>query len=635
MPNHKNHQDAAAYLAAIIDSSEDAIISTNLDGLITSWNKTSERLFGYLAEEAVGQHITLIIPTDRHDEEYLCVGKVKKGLRVEHLETVRQAKDGSLLDISLTVSPIKNGEGQIIGASKIARDITALKKAEQASAYLAAIVESSDDAIISKNLEGVVTSWNKGAERIFGYAAEEAIGRHISFLFPPELLDEEFAILGKIKSGQRIEHFKTVRVARDGRKVDVSLTVSPILDVQGRVIGASKIARDISRQKLAEELILDNARRKDEFLANMSHELRSPMNVVVGVADLLRLSDTLPEQEKEYVRILRQSADNLMALINDLLDFSKLESGSLELEEIEFSLPEIIDRAASVARLKTREKDLEIKISFTTVLNSHFMGDPFRIQQILTNLLDNAVKFTKTGMVEISVGGEKAGNNQTLVTIHVTDTGVGIPDDKIPTIFDKFSQADASTTRKYGGSGLGLSICRALTEKMGGKISVRSKVGIGTTFMLAIPLKNGKHGTVIEPDAPAGRGERKDVLVVEDSPPNVVVVTAMLDRFGHNYDVATNGLEAVRKFQQGDYGVVLMDLQMETMDGFESTARIRAYEQEKGLTKTPIVAMTAHVFEKDKQKCTEAGMDGFIPKPFNPDFLKLTISRYISESRET
>ncbi len=246
-------------LAAIVGCSEDAIISKNLDGTITSWNKGAERIFGYSEEEAVGKNITLIIPQDRRDEEATILARLRRGERIDHFETGRVRKDGSPVDISLAVSPVKDAEGRVIGASKVARDITERKRVERATGLLAAIVDSSEDAIISKSLDGLITSWNEGAERIFGYSAEEAVGQHISLIIPPDRRDEEVNILERLRRGERIEHFETVRASKDGRPVDVSLTISPVKDAAGRVIGASKVARDITERKRIEQALAERA----------------------------------------------------------------------------------------------------------------------------------------------------------------------------------------------------------------------------------------------------------------------------------------------------------------------------------------------------------------------------------------
>jgi PAS domain S-box-containing protein len=625
--------EAREYLAAIINSSDDAIISKDLNGTITSWNPAAERIFGYTADEAVGKHISLIIPPENLREEDHILGSIKQNKRIDHFETFRRRKDGSLVNISVTVSPIRNIEGIVIGASKVARDITAVKEAERASAYLSAIIESSDDAIISKDLNGFITSWNKSAERIFGYRAEEVIGRHITLIIPVERLPEEDKILTTLKTGDRVDHFETVRRSKDGRLVPVSLTVSPIRDAAGNIIGASKISRDISERIKAEADLQESSMKKDEFLANMSHELRTPMNAVIGLSHLLLKMD-LPEKATKFVNTLKLSADNLMDLINDLLDFAKIESNSVEMEMVEFNLAEQVEKAISVTNVKAQEKDLKLYVNYEPSLNRYYIGDPLRIHQALMNLLSNAIKFTDKGSIEVDIGGKaNAGEAVTVVTIKVIDTGIGIAADKLETIFDKFSQADSSITRRYGGSGLGLAISKAFIEKMGGAIRVDSQPGIGTTFTVTLPLRNTEKPSSIESfsahAAPIVPQHTKHVLLVEDYEPNVMVASAMLEQLGYNYEVAANGFEALRKFVHGHYDVILMDVQMHELDGLEATRRIRKMEKEKDLTRTPIVAMTAHVREQDKDKCFEAGMDDFIPKPFDPLALSQKISRYI------
>jgi len=251
----------ADLLAAIVDSSDDIIISKNVDGFITSWNKSAERILGYTAEEAVGQHLTLIVPEERFDEETEILARIRRGERVDHFETVRRKKNGSLIDLSLTISPIKDKAGAIVGASKVARDISERRREESAKNLLAAIVESSDDAIISKNLDGVITTWNKAAERMFGYTRDEAVGQSILLLIPEDRRGEEDSILAEIRRGERVDHFETLRRRKDGTLLDVSLTISPVRNADGRVIGASKIARDIRVAKKAEEMLRESEER--------------------------------------------------------------------------------------------------------------------------------------------------------------------------------------------------------------------------------------------------------------------------------------------------------------------------------------------------------------------------------------
>jgi PAS domain S-box-containing protein len=265
----KRAEIATQRLAAIVDSSDDAIISKDLDGTINSWNSAAERLFGYTAEEVIGKSVTILIPQDRQDEESFIIGRIRRGERVDHYETVRRRKDGNLIDVSLTVSPVRDMQGGIIGASKIARDITQRSRDVEAALLLASIVESSDDAIISKDLDGTITSWNKGAERVFGYMAEEIIGKNIKVLIPPEYQKEEETIIERVRRGQRIEHYETIRQRKHGSLINVSLTISPLKNAQGEIIGASKIARDITERKRSEAQITLLAREAEHRAKNI------------------------------------------------------------------------------------------------------------------------------------------------------------------------------------------------------------------------------------------------------------------------------------------------------------------------------------------------------------------------------
>lgn len=498
-PNPASAEEAALLLSAIVDSSDDAIISKNLDGIITSWNRSAERLFGYQSIEAIGQSIaTLLIPMDRQEEELDILARLRRGERVDHFETKRKRRDGSLLDLSLTISPVRNASGEIIGASKIARDITEAKLSERAHLLLSAIVDSSDDAIISKDLEGVITSWNKSAQRLFGYTAEEAIGQSIAtLLVPMDRQQEEPEILAKLRRGERVDHFETKRKRKDGRLLDISLTISPIRSPSGKIIGASKIARDVTEQIQTQQALReanDKAeaanRAKSQFLATMSHEIRTPMNGIIGMTELVLDTNLAPDQ-RDYLTSVRISADSLLKVIDDILDFSKMEAGKMEIENVRFDLRGHLEEIIKAMAVQARGKGLSLVLAMDPAVPTMVLGDPIRLRQIIVNLVGNAIKFTDRGKVTLDVSLDGWSGDRMNLCFVVEDSGIGIPVEKQALIFEAFSQEDNSTTRRYGGTGLGLAISMNLVKAMHGRLWVDSEVGKGSRFHFTIGLEPG------------------------------------------------------------------------------------------------------------------------------------------------
>lgn len=501
-----------------------------------------------------------------------------------------------------------------------------------AASYLAAIVESSHDAIISKTLDGVIVSWNKSAERLFGYSAAEAIGQHISLIIPSDRMQEEAVIIQKIKNGQSIEHFETVRMKKDGEFVDISVTISPVINNEGIIVGASKIARNIAERKRAEEEMRDFVQRRDDFVANVSHELRTPMNAVVGITNILMDSKPLTSTQSHYLETLKVSADNLLALINDVLDFSKLEHDAIFLEEIKIDLRSLVKKIHVIGNFRAKEKGIKLNIHYNNDVADCFIGDPLRIHQIVNNLVTNALKFTEKGSVDIHVSKLVGRTGSDGVVIQVKDTGIGIAPERCNAIFEKFNQGDSSIARRYGGSGLGLSICKSLVACMKGEISVESEVGVGTTFTVSLPLKSVAKplGENLVQDDEMYSQRHRNILLVEDHESNALVVSILLEEEGLTYDIANNGLDALRKFKKTQYDVILMDIQMPELDGIDATRSIRKIEREEDLNPTPIIAMTAHVMERDKDQCLSAGMNDFLSKPFERQNLLQKISNFMN-----
>ncbi len=406
-----------------------------------------------------------------------------------------------------------------------------------------------------------------------------------------------------------------------------------VKDDAGQILRWYGTSTDIQDLVDAREQAENANRAKTDFLTNMSHEIRTPMNAVIGIANILELSAPLTSRQQEYIKTLQVSADSLLSLINDLLDIAKIEAGSFELEQIPTSLTKLMADAGSIIALRAQEKNITFNMECRCGRDVLFVGDPARMRQVIMNLCANAVKFTEKGGVRVIVSNPPSGKpGMEHIVVEVIDTGIGIPPEKLDAIFQKFVQADTSITRRYGGTGLGLTITRTLAEMMGGTVTATSEPGNGSTFRAEFLLPAAVDGTVVGGMAQEGPFEvpvpadiaKPRVLLVEDYAPNVLVATTFIEEFGFDVDVANNGLEALNKiFAPGArYVAVLMDVQMHGMDGLEATRNVRKTELEKGLRRIPIIGMTAHALAGDRERCLAAGMDDYLPKPFNPSSLR-------------
>ena len=479
----QDRDQPAARLAAIVESSDDAIISKDLNGYVTSWNAAAERMFGYTAGEIIGRHITTIIPAARRAEEDYVLSRIRAGIRIEHFETVRCRNDGTLIEVSLTVSPIRADDGTIIGASKIARDIGDRRLTERDAQRLAAIVASSDDAIVSKDLNSTILTWNAAAEEIFGYSAEEAIGHHIGMIIPGDRLGEEDEVMAQIRAGHGVRHFETVRRRKDGALLDISLTVSPIRAHSGAIIGASKIARDITQEKALRRAASEISRVKDEFLATLSHELRTPLNTLLGYTQMMQTGALDPAAMAKALDAMTRNGQALVGLVNDVLDASRIVTGQMRLQLGPIDLAAVLEEAIETIRPTTMAKGLQLEVSVERDLMVN--GDPDRLRQAFWNLLSNAAKFTPSGT--LAVRGWRQGRH---VRVDVEDTGVGISAGALPRVFERFWQADSTHTRDQGGLGLGLSLVRYFVELHGGHITAHSEgTGRGARFEITLPMR--------------------------------------------------------------------------------------------------------------------------------------------------
>jgi PAS domain S-box-containing protein len=630
-----DHAVQLARLAAIVQSSDDAIVSKTLDGLIVSWNAGAERLFGYRPEEIIGKSITAIIPPELHGEERDILDRLRRGERIDHFETIRVRKDGRRVQLSITVSPIRDASGTIVGASKIARDIGLQKNAERTAAQLAAIVESSDDAIVSKSLDGRIQSWNAGAERIFGYTAEEAVGQSITLVIPKELYAEERHIIERVRRGERVEHFDTMRVTKNGRRIPVSLTVSPVRDPRGTVIGASKIARDISERRRAEEALQKSQqalheanRRKDEFMALLAHELRNPLAPIRYALATARKCDRTAEQQRRAEEIIERQVAHMSRLLDDLLDVSRITRGTLELKLADTELTVALGTAIEAARpfLDAKRHQLSLDLPKQAV---RLVADSVRLAQAFSNLLINAAKYTDFGgRIELRAAQV---DNEVIVSVH--DNGMGISTEMMPRLFTMFAQDSAVVDHSEGGLGIGLALTRGVVDLHGGRVEARSDgPGRGSEFIVTLPVGAGKLAQTdaeVDQEVPlAGGGLR--VLVVDDNRDAADSCSTLLELSGHSVKAAYTGREALAIAAKIRPHVVVTDIGLPDIDGYEVAAKIRAAPWGRRMV---LVAVTGWGQESDRQRAFSTGFSHHLTKPIDPDMLESLLQSLSAELR--
>lgn len=601
-----------AQLAAIVESSEDAIISTDLSGLILTWNESAERVYGYSIEEACGRKMNFLLPPGLEREDDQILDQVSRGQRVEHFETTRVRKDATTIQLSLTISPIRDRTGSVVGASHVARELTERRRLEAANAQLAAIVEFSEDAIVSKDLNGTIQTWNYGAERLYGYSAEEAIGHNIGFLLPPDRLTEEQEILARLRRGERVQHFEASRLRKDGRVIDVSLSISPIRDARGVITGASHIGRDITEQKQFEQQMQQTQRLESlgVLAGGIAHDFNNLLTGIIGNASLM--SETLPvlDPNRRFLDDMTLAAERAADLTRQLLAYSgrgQFVVGPVNVSELVSEISTLVN--ASIPKSVALRLELDKGIP-------PIKADRSQIQQLVMNLIINAAESVgehRPGTVLVKTGTQQLDEQAIRVAfpavelrpgnyiyLEVRDDGSGMSPEILARIFDPFF------TTKFTGRGLGLAAATGIVKAHHGAICVHSTPGRGSTFKVFFPVAEG----ISEADSDGGK---TTILVVDDEEFVRKVAQSTLQNEGYRVLLAADGKEAVELFRRksASIALVILDLTMPVMGGNEALRQMRAINPE-----AVIVLSSGYGEAEATKRFGNESLDGFIQKPY-------------------
>ena len=651
----------------LLDNTPAMVFLKDSQGRYTMVNKAYEAMLGEEFGCPIGKRDRDILP--RHQ-----LGPVEREeqMVLEHGMTVRKertlhCRGGREVTLSVVLAPVKQAQGEITGLIGIAMDVSDRKHVEEAMrremAKLSAIISTMDQGVAFADADDRIVEINQAFADLLGQPRQLMMSRKLTSLQTAPVL----AGLGQIIEQRRGEPDRSsIVLERSWADQEMILRIQPIYQgtkyegVLLNVVNVTELVRarqeaDRARGEavaamenleeantrlreaiLTAERMAEEAKQasvaKGEFLANMSHEIRTPLNGILGMTQLT-LDTALGRQQREYVNLIRVSADSLLDIVNDVLDFSKIEAGRLDLEQIDFALRKALGETISVLRLRAQTKGVELGVDVPADVPDALVGDFCRVRQIVVNLIGNAIKFTEDGSIDCRVEVESRSADDVVLHFAVRDTGIGIPPEKQAVIFEAFTQADGSTTRKFGGTGLGLAICVQLVKMMDGRIWVESRLGEGSTFhftaKFGLGVEVGATGDLTVGVSPPAKAPRQpvasgsgplDILLVEDNRINQKVAAAMLEKKGHRITVADNGLKALEALDGARFDLILMDVQMPEMGGFEATAAIRQREADSG-EHIPIVAMTAHAMKGDRERCLEAGMDGYVSKPIRPDKL--------------
>jgi len=666
----------------LVETSHDLIWSVDLEGRWTFVNQAAKRILGYEPEEMLGRTFEDFLVPELIEENVQAFRQCLEGKVYSRYETIFRHKNGTRVILSLNAIAIRNEYGEALGATGTIENITDRKLAEETHKRLARAVEATADAICVTSKDGRIIQINPAFTCITGYSQDEVVGRTSSILKSGQQSASFYAHMQQVVSAGEVWTGRLINRRKNGDLYHAALTISPIIDARGEITGYVGVQRDVTEdiereQQLhksndmlvetlkrersallqleaameqlnaAKEEAIAAAQTKSEFLANMSHEIRTPMTAILGFTETLLDPDISPQQQHDAINTVQRNGEHLLQILNDILDLSKIEAGKLNIEHIAYSPFQLLADVASLMRVRADAKGLPLNVEYVGKIPETIQTDPTRLRQILINLMGNAIKFTEKGCVRLVtrfVSGEgDARTKRPVIQFEVIDTGIGMSEEQVERLFQSFTQADTSMTRKFGGTGLGLTISKRLAEALGGNIEVESTLDAGSTFRLTIACGNMKGVRMTErpEEAATGRFESSKgrsgpskkisgrILLAEDGPDNQKLISFILRKAGAEVTIAENGkiafdLAMAARDEGRPFDVILMDMQMPILDGYGATRALRC-KQYTG----PIVALTAHAMTEDREKCLRAGCDSYARKPIDREQLVAMVKSYL------
>lgn len=644
-PSEPSHEDDHVS-RLLVDSLQDhAIYMLDRQGVVIRWSVGAERVQGFAADDIVGRDFGVLFAPE--DQAANLPGKALEAADRDgrfEFEAWQLKKSGDRFYANAIANPVRDEAGELVGFALAARDITerhlAAIELRASEIRYRTLAESGSDVMLLVDPDLTTCHVSPAARAVLGYAPAELLLRPFTDVVHPDAAEQvravfQRAFLGELDNDKAVT---TIQVRhKEGHFIWGEVAISLVLDQPS----ASKLIicslRDVTaRHLIAEQLIEAKitaehaSRQKAEFLANMSHELRTPLTAILGLHDLLHSDPTLSAKQERYLTMASNAGRSLLGIVNDVLDLSKIEAGEIAIQSVSFDLAQFAETCHHLALPQADAKSIYCRVHLSgdpVVL----VGDAARLQQIVLNMLTNAVKFTETGGVDLRLSYRK---DTSKLRIEVSDTGIGIAEDKVPLLFERFTQADESITRRYGGTGLGLAICKRLTELMGGEIGLRSKVGSGTTVWLEIHLEQAVSAEKSKTgQTNISSSAKYHVLLAEDNELNQEIISAILEQLGHTVTRVGDGVAAMNAVQSGDpFDVVLMDLQMPVMDGLSATRAIRVGEVANRRVPTPIIGLTANAMVEDVERCRSAGMQAHVAKPIEWGQLISAIDKVASKA---